>query len=1291
MALIEKKTVAPGTPTVAPVVTPPAQTPFQIGVDTKIGTKFDVSTPGTSIAVDTPVEGTFNKFMRASHSDNINDYNFTDEKKRMVEANLANNFTFYDAVKNTAAGKAFKTLDLSTYDWKSGPGNNLTVLDVNTEEMRKMIADSGEDDDTKYRYNVALNVLANAQNSGMNVVRSDDGRYWIESDEGGKKNYAINGLLDVREVVNKFYGKAPNDNIPDDEKEEDDTIIEEKPVETIVDNFRISPEEEDDKDPLEEIVKFELTEAEKWYLGGFAADVVTTVGGMATKGAAGTGAILSLLGGIASAAAEARGDYLSGVDTMGMAKNFGSRMALEAAEAVSFIPVSLISKLRKGGPILKILRRGMSALVVLNGYDVATNTRWSELFDKVSENPTEMSVDDWREITRVITAVAGIAGGVTANARASKGVRRNAKAVKSAQDAKRSTAQLKKDSTDKNLVIGTKKSYVKKTAVDDAPHKKKISELEANKQKIDTDKKAADESLDKMYKNTTNDKNSIISKNNAVIRTGVQRGGKRVVKKLTPKQQKAANLKKKRLQQNVKDRSDAEESLKKLKEKKTKDSKKIADESTARMKKTDENIVKEKENFKKKKETVAGEDMLIASNKRGKEITKAFKKRKSLMEKGKKKDDLNIKEAKIKADKYNELTKDAFGKRRSERIIAKENKKAGISSTEGKFNADRLSRIKEQKALNKGSIKDTKKELKNAKTLDKSKLRKKITRLEKDAEKISKAITKEEGKRGGKWYKRHPNNAGDWVDDKLSYIAPRKHFSNYASLKSIANSDWQIVGKGQKHYIPDTADDTLNYLMMEGYSSKEVRKLSIKQRQNAIRYIKYKGVKKKKQGGVFKPSLVEKSSARKFEGGGISDNAIYINDDGSISTTETPYWYYANQPNVIFTMEEHWYGDSPKGLNKQDFMKNMGITNIGGPPTLHEKANPSRNIIPDKTFTPDPKFPFQWSSRPEDETSGPEIMATKPMAPFDTNTTIETPEGLIAKEEVGTVDKFDAIAAAELAEAKRLAAIKRNSAAELAAVRDKYNRIRKEAGYEILDPKANDLATILSNIKPSDFMRQEEIIEESYNRDPIVAAVSEVAPVKGMAGFGDALNAAQRRPGISTADSFAKYAYDQKGSARSMENVNRLMSKNNEFVERQRQTEINNRNRNNAAQVNAANQNTMASNQDNMMSAQARLKARTEQRNYNAKSMGNRLNAFSKMGQDIIGKNAKDKYRDELNMLTALNDIYESEYMPGIVAASNAGDFKSIYEYKNKFIEEQGMDPDAMRRGLLDVKARYKI
>jgi len=1293
MALIEKKTVVPETPAVTP-----AQTPFQIGVDTKIGTKYDVSIPSTSVAVDKPAEGTFNKFMRASRSDNMDDYSFTDEKKKMVQDNLANNFTFYDAVKDTAVGKAFKTLDLSNYDWQGGPGEDLTVLNVNTEEMRKMIDSSGEDEDTKYRYNVALNVLANAQNSGMKVVRSDDGRYWIESEEGGKKNYAINGLLDVREVVNKFYGKAPNDTIPD---EDDKEIVEEEIHETIVDNLRPEfVEDEEELEPLKKIAKFELSEAEKWYLGGFAADVVTTVGGMATKGAMGTGAIVSFVGGLFSAGAEAYGDYLSGEENLDIAKNFGSRMLLEGAEAVSFVPFSLVAKLRKGSSVMKIIRRGMSTLMVLNGYDVAVSTRWNELFDKVTSNPTEMSVDDWREITRVVTAVAGLAGSATANARAGKGVKRTTKAHKAAEDAKRSTGQLKKEYTDKNLSIGTKKSYVKKTPVDDAPHKKNLADLETNKNKISKDKDIADKELNELYENAENNKKSLITKNKGAIRTGVQRGGRKPAKKLTPKQQKAEKIKKKRLEDNVKEKQAAEESLKKLREKKKRDSKKIADESNARVKKTDEDIKKEKERFDKEKEVISGEDMKIATNKRGKDIARAFGKRKRLMEKGKRRDDFNADEAKIASDDYDDLTTDAFGKRRGERIIEKARKDAGLKPKNKEFKAEKLSKIEDKKAINKGKMKDAKADLKAAKTGDKPAFRKKITKLDKEAKEIDLAISKEQDKRGGKWYKRYPNNTGDWIDDKLSYVVARKHFSNYASLKSIANSDWPIVGKGKKHYIPSTDDATLNLLMLEGYDEKDVRKLSIKQRQNAIRYIKYNGVKKKRQGGVFKPTLVSKRNAKKFTGGGSSTGAIYINNDGSISATETPYWYYDNQPEVIFTMEEHWYGDSPKGMNKQAFMKDMGITAIGGPPTLHERVTPS----PDPTFhgpmeptvvngkekykeVPSIKKPIDAALLPYVQGT---IIKPRPIQEFEIDTSIDTPKGL-RTDTTGDVEILDGIAAAELAEAKRLAEQKRLDAAALAAIRDKYNNLRKEHGYKVMDPKADDLAAILNNIKPSDFMRQDEILEESYTRNPITSAISETAPVKGMAGFGDAVNAAQRRPGISTSDSFAKYAYDQKGSARSMENVNRLMVKNNDFVERQRQMEIANRNRNNAARVNAENQNTMAANQDNMMSAQARLKAKTDRRNYHAKSMGNRLNAFARIGQDMVGKNAKDKYRDELNMLTALNDIYETEYMPGIVAASSKGDFKGVYEFKNKFIEEQGMDPDAMRRGLLDVKARYKI
>jgi len=443
----------------------------RIGMDSKLLTSKDLTMTPSGAAVVTPEIGTLDKFTTRK---TIDDYSFTDDKLADVNENLESNFTLYDSIKDTPIGKALTVLNLNDVDWQGGPQGHLNNLDIDTGALRSAVENSSLDEDAKFRYGRAVNIIANAQNKGMKVVRALDGRYWLESEEGGMKNYSINGLLDIKEVIDKFHGKAPEDEGIPDEKEEKEIVVPDD----------LTPKKDEDGESIPDAAteEFSLTEAEKWYLGSFAGDVVTTVGGMAFKGAAGAGSVLSFVGGLASAAADARGDYLSGKGWGEIAGNAGKRVVLEAAEAVTFAPVSIISKLKKGSAVAKIIKRGMGVIMIGNTIDVATKTRWKEVFSKLEDDPTSLTVDDWREVTQVVTAVAGLVGGGLANRNIGKKVKKTYDINQKTKAAK-SDLDLKQDLTTDALKIKGMPEYQKSAKNTDSyitPSKKLKSKADAN-------------------------------------------------------------------------------------------------------------------------------------------------------------------------------------------------------------------------------------------------------------------------------------------------------------------------------------------------------------------------------------------------------------------------------------------------------------------------------------------------------------------------------------------------------------------------------------------------------------------------------------------------------------------------------------------------------------------------------------------------------------------------------------------------------------------------------------------
>ena len=384
-------------------------TPTVIDVDTKLKEVSNFTKPPTEVALGTPKEGGLDDFLSVSKL-TIDDYILTPDKKQLVLDRVSAGMTLFEAITNVAVNDALKVLDLSKYDFAGGPGG-IEYMDVDTLYMRKSIAKM-QDSHKKTRYTKALNVLANAKNRGFKVIRSDDGRYWLESEEKGIKKYAINGLLEVKEVIDLVYGKAKEDTFVETDDTETDKGTDSTPKTTVTPQS-ISFIPQADYDAIEEGLTANLkgyTESEKWAMGSYIADAGTSLLGLVTKPAAGIGAIISFVGGIGSIAAEGYSDYLRGDSAADIAKNAGVGLFMEGMEAASFVPFSLIYKLRKGSKLFNILKKTLHIAMIGNLGFTVVDKQNKEIYDKLTSGGLEdLSLDDWRQITRLFTAaIAGI-------------------------------------------------------------------------------------------------------------------------------------------------------------------------------------------------------------------------------------------------------------------------------------------------------------------------------------------------------------------------------------------------------------------------------------------------------------------------------------------------------------------------------------------------------------------------------------------------------------------------------------------------------------------------------------------------------------------------------------------------------------------------------------------------------------------------------------------------------------------------------------------------------------------
>jgi len=1161
-----------------------------IGMDTRLVSANDLTVAPNGEATDMPGEGTLDRFTTRKE---LGDYDLTVDKRADVDANLANNFTLYDAVRDTPIGQALTTLDLSAVNWKDGPGDDLNNLDIDSGALRASVnASTDISEDDKVRYNKAVNIIANAQNKGMSIVRASDGRYWIESNEGGRRNYAINGLLDIKSVIDKFHGKAPNDTIEEDTPE----------IPKVVPGGVVVPEEGKDI-PDEAIQEFNLNEAEQWYLASFVGDVVTTVGGMAFKGAAGAGSVLSFIGGLASTAADARGDYLSGKSWGDIGKNAAVRVGLEAAEAVSFLPVSLIAKLKKGAPVAKIIRRGMTVIMAGNAIDVATKTRWKELFEK---DFADYDIDDWREMTRAITAVAGLAGGALANKQRGNSIKK-AHAADAKVATPKTPMEMKDAMTADNLGIKPRSHYDTKNAPSRTKHDNATNKLQEKQTKNTAE--ATDRSNTLLSRKQTPRSTTLRAtpgnKQNAHKNTLIESNNKNIDNSIS------------------KTKADVEVKNNKLVEKegnikKDIDTKEVAGKEAAGKERT--------------KDLKTAEDKAIADNK-----------------------DVATLKGKSQAaiDKARADNVEAFGNIRGGNVNKKGALEAGVKTDTKAPKYDKV-KVKQMEAVNKASKKKLKEVEKDLLTDSKNnKLKKKRETLRKKIVKNTEKIGKEKLNKKSLW-KRGVKGASDGFDVAGTLIVPNKNFASHANLKSIANSD---VMKGD-HNVPKTDKAANMYLKNAGFKQSEIAKLTLEQKQNAFRYIRYNQgkIERKKIGGKLEgmTKLVSKGKVLKAQNGlntlmhAKTTNSLKpVSNDPTGGTFDKVYVDKAGNP--VDYMTDTWY---TKG--------NPGFIYSKNPITGEIESGPRGTITP-----------FAMSQEAIDRGNliningvAPEITqeATdrgKLLNRINGNNTIFNNPGELTKDEL-----------AEKARAK--------SKAELDAITAKYNALRAQYGIPQTPSNNNDQYKILDYVKPSDIagLFQNNRIKESYTRADVHATTAQTLLPKNMSGLEGALNQTNRGVNVDSADWYAKQAIQQRAMNSNMENRGKLIERNNEYVDRQRMANIATVNRNSASVIQAMNQNILASNRDRMMSAQSRLQARTAERAKDNKLIGNIGNRMADYGRGMAKKNHNDKFTADYNKYANLAHIYNTEYMPAVQQFSLDKDVKGIMDTKSKFMQKYNIDPD---------------
>jgi len=1288
------------------VTTTTTTTPSTIGVNTKLKSKFDYAKSPSTVAQDVPKDGALSDFVAISKK-TIDDYNLTPEKRKATLEKMASGMTLYESIMNVAVEDGLRRLDLSKYDAAGGPGG-ITQMDIDTLYMRKWL-----DDNTtigahqKVRYTKALNVLANAKNRGFSVIRSDDGRYWLESEEGGVKKYAINGLLDVKEIVDLVYDKAPNDTLEKDSKKGDGSTVSPKKKKKIV--------TEPGEDLPEDIITngFEFTEAEKWYSMGFITDVGTTVLGMATKPAGGLiGATASLVGGIVSIGMEGYADYLSGKSAGDIAINAGARLALEGAEAVTFAPWSIMNKLRKGNIMYNLFKKAMHYGMGLNLVATAFDKQNAEIIKKLDEGSlSDLTIDDWRQITRVITgalAVGSIVGTHVGSRRRLKREATNSVENGIGVDTKLKQIEASSRLNEESIKPKLKKKFIEKEKV---IAKKDLDKIRTNKDEGLQAKKQELKDIETNKKGTIED-----AKKEITFLTG---------KKLTAKQKKI----------NAQQRQ------------KVKGAEKVASEETGFI---DTRIKMEKESAKNARRQV-GKDARNNANTRTENTAGRVseKARKELAGRLHEKSKGKPTPEQMKAEHD---TKDIFGYTGGTRQINKARKKAGMS-TEADIKARKPQSTNEKKVANvEKKIESNKKKqdlvskkLKSAEGNEKTKLltsKKNLKEAEKVLNKELKLVKKTTG--GPSKVRKVFTNAGR-IEEVLSYNAlPNSVGTVRAALKSLTLSDLSYVsraGKHKKHKIYTNNSALTTFLTEAGYKESLVKELNVSEKQDLMRYvIYYKNARPpiKRAGGVFK-MLIPKKVIKAQQGFAVTHNPA------KLVSRKVPAGY-ASDPNAVATVSNINYADILKPP-----VESIDYASILKPPTTTElsKVTPYSSyyyVTADGTpVAPGVKTPYVVSTEnpgkiiPYDENAdyndvnkefrglvdgsndkGPNIegavyvdqngQVTQDGAktewiliPKDYNN--ETKAGRIYKLDAnggfndfkdvtiaGYVQEGTPVVVGDLSNTGDLGVVPTTGTEttrtpeEIARIQKEYDNAKTLYGGPDPDTGKRKYVDILKYIQPGDFVHNGDILEENYIRSDVQPVIEQTTPVRDMAYFDRSMSKLSKQPILDTADYFAGASFKRKVHNDTEVKRQDLIARNNESVLKQREANMRITNRNIASNMAAMNQNIMQENQMRAQSAQSRLVARQKQLESDNKRYDNILNGTSKFIRDLYENKQNRKDKASYNDLVQKRYTYKNEWEPRILALISEGKMEDAMVLKTKFAKEYKVHPDVLLKTVLNAK-----
>lgn len=1152
------------------------------------------------------------------------------------------------------------------------------AMNVNLEGMRAALHGSDYTEIDKAKYGRAMQVLDSAHQKGLKVMKSATGRYWFESMETGKPVYAVNGILEVKELLDRFGGSKikpedtkPGTVVPEEEQEENTKPIEELTPDNYEEGF---------------------SDSDNWMLAAFGTDMVSSLAGVTAK-LTGVGAPvgmgISIGGGLAAAGMSMYSDYLNDdVDTWDMWKNVGTRLGLEAVETVTVLPASLLNGIKGAGRMGRLLRKGVQVGMAAGMVDTAVGTDWLALFEK-----DDWDVDDYRKLAAMGQFMIGFTGSAASRKISRKSVQGNVatanqskgKMIKQANIENKSGATVNKAKGEIQTKAAGKENAIK-------------TKLTARKGELDT----------KVYKKTGKaheelNVNAARAKGDLVT----------VPKKPAPKPAPAPKPKPgaKPGEQTEIDFGPApkpkplkplgpEPKPATLKKREAIDKKLLAD--------------RKKLTAKKKQEFNSNESVTRSRTDKVGEIKKGVVKKQTKEFKAGEKDK-NLKLV-AKKQKQNKETLEESKKRIVEEhgnSIGKRLIKRGENKALGKDKADAL-RARAKAETKQASKQDTQMEKlkKERSALNKkkatSKKEKKVLKAEKtkkDAE-IKAAEKRADSYRGkaAKLIERAKSgtvNAAGTVKSKVAnaamtpanFVIADKAYT--AGVKFTHASDAVDSMSGRKKLSREEAVDVLRSLGYNGdltkYSDKYLH-VHARAAQRKVVEAKKEAKLKAKKDKELKVKSKKKVEKKQFGGTmGTMGTAI----PGTFLTNFLSNFRVkltGNSRNEMPTADPITYG--------MNYLSDLELIDKRDKPTLKAKAtNPNT----------DPNAPGY----------GTVLQYEKP---FDSSSILgEMPWEKVAREEREKQAAHDALPGAgtvlrprqeleeraknpptevvtdeEIAEVFNDIKIKaQNAINEDPENKDeiiaKYNKIIADA-KKFGNSKPNGWAAAadaLKHLQPSDFLSKNTIHIERPNAEDVSGVVLQSRGARNMHGFNAAQNRTSLIPRTDTADSFAanmmhKSFYNE-GEKRKAE----LIERNAQYVEKGKDEDMNIRNENTSSAVNAENTNIQRKNQAEAIYANQLAQAKAQKQTLDNKRIGRITNGLFKGVTASIRKQKGVGIANDYNNVLALKNRWNTEFKPAFDKAVAGDKPEDIQRVKSEFVTATGYNPDDLDKTMLDIKTRY--